>query len=93
MIDKIEAIIEEKVRPALKAHGGDVKVLSFEDGICRISLLGQCSGCPSAMVTNEELIGKEIMDALPEVNDVVLVQQVNEDLMDMARRLLRHDRG
>lgn len=91
MINKIEAVIKEKVRPALNAHGGDVEVLSFEDGICRIRLLGQCSGCPSAMATNEELIGKEVMDALPEVKDVVLVQETSPELIDLAHRILRHE--
>ena len=91
-LNRIEEIIEERIRPSLHAHGGDVEVLSYEDGILRIKLLGQCSGCPSAMVTNEELIGKEIMDELSEVKDVVLVQEVSEELMDMARKLLNHEK-
>ena len=91
MIDKIETLIQEKVRPSLQAHGGDIKVLSFEDGICRVQLMGKCAGCPSAMATNEELIGKEIMEAFPEVKDVILVQEVSEELMDMARKILNHE--
>ena len=91
MIKKIEAVIEEKVRPSLMDHEGDVKVLSYEDGICRVRLLGACSGCPSAQITTEELIAKEVMEALPEVKDVVLVQEVSPELMDFARKLLRHE--
>ncbi len=91
MIKKIEAVIEEKVRPSLMDHEGDVKVLSYEDGICRVRLLGACSGCPSAQITTEELIAKEVMEALPEVKDVVLVQEVSPELMDFARKILRHE--
>ena len=91
MLDQIEAVMENKVRPSLRAHGGDVEVLSCEDGICRIRLLGQCSGCPSAMATNEELIGKEVMDVLPEVKDVVLVQEASPELLDLAKKILNHE--
>ena len=91
MIKKIEAVIEEKVRPSLMDPEGDVKVLSYEDGICRVRLLGACSGCPSAQITTEELIAKEVMEALPEVKDVVLVQEVSPELMDFARKILRHE--
>ncbi len=91
MIQKIEEIIDEKVRPALLAHEGDVQVLSYQDGICRIRLTGKCSGCPSASITTEELIAEEIRNALPEVKDVVLVQEVSEELQDLARRILNHE--
>lgn len=91
MIQKIEAVIDEKVRPALLAHEGDVQVLSYRDGICRIRLTGKCAGCPSARITTEELIAEEIRNALPEVKDVVLVQEVSEELQDLARRILNHE--
>jgi Fe-S cluster biogenesis protein NfuA len=91
VIQKIEEIIDEKVRPALLAHEGDVQVLSYQDGICRIRLTGKCSGCPSASITTEELIAEEIQNALPEVKDVVLVQEVSEELQDLARRILNHE--
>ncbi|HAD18999.1 MAG: NifU family protein [Lachnospiraceae bacterium] len=91
MIQKIEAVIDEKVRPALLAHEGDVQVLSCRDGICRIRLTGKCAGCPSARITTEELIAEEIRNALPEVKDVVLVQEVSEELQDLARRILNHE--
>lgn len=91
MIQKIEAVIDEKVRPALLAHEGDVQVLSYQDGICRIRLTGKCAGCPSASITTEELIAEKIRNALPEVKDVVLVQEVSEELQDLARRILNHE--
>jgi Fe-S cluster biogenesis protein NfuA len=91
VIQKIEEIIDEKVRPALLAHEGDVQVLSYQDGICRIRLTGKCSGCPSAGITTEELIAEEIRNALPEVKDVILVQEVSEELQNLARRILNHE--
>ena len=79
MIDKIEKLLDEKVRPSLHAHGGDVVIKSYEDG------------CPSAHATNEELISAEVRDAFPEVEDVILVEEVSQDLIDMAYKILNHE--
>ncbi|MEM1484129.1 NifU family protein [Oscillospiraceae bacterium PP1C4] len=87
---KIEDVLNEKVRPSLHKHHGDVAVLSFEEGILKIRLLGQCSDCPSSYLTTEQLIEKELIEAIPEVNRVVLVTQVSDQLLDMARSMLRH---
>ena len=91
IIEQINEILETKVRPQLMLHQGDVKLISYEDGICRVRLLGACAGCPSASITNEEIIASEIKAALPEVKDVVLVQQTSEELLDFARKILRHE--
>lgn len=93
MYDKIEKVMEEKVRPSLMAHEGNVKILSFEDGVLKIRLTGQCSGCPSAQLTTEELIAKTIKEEIPEVQDVVLVNEVSPELLDFARTLLSHGRS
>lgn len=90
MKEKIEEVLEREVRPALMAHGGDVKIVSFENHILKVRLLGKCSGCPSAQLTTEELIGEKIKERVPEVEDVILVQEINQDLLDFAKKLLNH---
>ena len=52
LLAAVESVIETSVRPQLQAHGGDVKLLSIEAGICRVKLLGQCSGCPFGIYYN-----------------------------------------
>lgn len=91
MLERIEKVLEERVRPALLAHEGNVQIVGFEDGVLKIRLTGQCSGCPSAQLTTEELIAKEIRDAIPEIKDVVLVNEVNPELLEFARKLLNHE--
>lgn len=88
---EIEKVIDEKVRPALLDHEGNVKLLSYENGICKVRLLGKCSNCPSAKLTTEELIGKQIMETLPYVRDVVLVDEVSPELLLFARQILNHE--
>ena len=73
---QIEAVLDEKVRPSLRAHGGGLEIDHLEDGVLYIKLLGQCAGCPSA--------------DLPElVQKVVVVQTVSDELWEQAKRLLR----
>lgn len=91
MMSKINEVIEQDIRPFLLEHEGDIEVLSFQDGICRVRLNGKCSNCPSAFVTTEELIKKKLMNALEEVKDVVLVQETSPELLDMAKKILNHE--
>ncbi len=91
MKDQIERVIQEKIRPVLAEHGGDISLVSLEDGIVRAKLLGKCSGCPSAMITTEEVIKKEIMEAVPQVRDVLIVQETSPELLAFAKKLLGHE--
>ncbi len=87
---KIEAVLNEKVRPSLRAHGGEIQVDRLEDDVLYVKLLGQCAGCPSADLTNETLIEAELTAALPElVRKVAVVQTVSDELWEQAKRLLR----
>lgn len=90
MIEKIEKVLEEDVRPKLLAHEGNVEIKEWRNGILKVKLLGHCSGCPSAIITTEEIIAETVKEKIPEVKDVVLVQEVSEDLIDMAKQLLNH---
>ena len=90
-LDNIQRILEEDVRPALMAHEGDVELISYESQVVKVKLHGKCSGCPSAYLPTEELIAAKIKEKMPEVKDVVLVQEVNPELLDFARRILNHE--
>ena len=88
MLEQLEALLNERVRPYLHNHGGDVEILSYEDGIFKIRMLGQCAGCPAADLTNETIIESELKSAFPELKQVALVYQVSEDLLNEAKRLM-----
>ena len=90
-LDNIQRILEEDVRPALMAHQGDVELISYKSQVVKVKLHGKCSGCPSAYLTTEELIAAKIKEKMPEVKDVVLVQEVNPELLDFARLILNHE--
>ena len=65
-LKRIEAVLEEKVRPSLHAHGGEIQIDHLEEGVLYVKLLGQCAGCPSADLTNETVVEAELTAALEE---------------------------
>ena len=93
MLKLIEQVLDEKVRPQLSLHGGNIQSVSCENGIYRFRLLGRCSGCPSAYLTTESLIKEELLSTIPQLSDVVLVQAVSDSLLEQARQLMGKPRG
>ena len=91
MLEQIEQILDEKVRPQLALHGGDIRSLSCEDGVYRFRLLGQCSNCPSSTITTQNVIEEALRQELPQIQKVVLDQPVSEELLEMARKILGHE--
>ena len=88
IIKKIEDVLEQKVRPELGGHEGDIEIVSFEDGILKVRFLGKCSNCPSATLTLENVVSASVMEVVPEVKDVVLVTGVSDETWDMAKKIL-----
>ena len=89
-LKRIEAVLDEKVRPLLGAHGGNVAIDHLEDGVLYVKMLGQCAGCPSADLTNETIVEAELVKALPDiVRKVAVIQTVSDELWEQAKRLLR----
>ena len=57
----------ELVRPYMESHGGNVELLSLEDGVARISLRGSCSDCSASSVTLELAIKQALEEAAPDL--------------------------
>lgn len=93
MNEELEAVLNEYVRPLLRTHGGDMEVISVEDGVMRFKLKGKCSGCPAADLTTEELIQSEVLEHYPAVKQVVLVQETSQELINQARAILKMRHG
>ena len=89
-LKRIEAVLDERVRPALRSHGGEIEGDRLENGVLYVKLLGQCAGCPSSDLTNETIVEAELKAALPElVQKAVVVQDISDELWEQAKRLLR----
>lgn len=92
MYDRVNSIINEKVRPALKEHNGDIELIDVKDDVVTVKLLGQCSGCPSAKFTLEHVVQTTLQNEVPEIKEVIATHEVSEELLDMARKILNKNR-
>ena len=43
---QIQALLNARIRPAVKKDGGDIKFISFENGVVLVEMQGACKGCP-----------------------------------------------
>ncbi len=63
----------EKVRKGLQQDGGDLELVSVEDGVVKVRLKGACAGCPMSQMTLANFVEREIKKAAPEVKRVEAV--------------------
>lgn len=69
--EKIKAILNDYVKPAVEQDGGAISFHSFNDGIVKVLLQGSCSGCPSSTLTLKAGIENLLTKMVPEVKEVV----------------------
>ena len=74
----------DSMRPFLASHGGNVELVSVEEGVARLRLEGSCNGCPSSAATLENALKEAIEEAAPdllglEVEGVVGLEQKESD--------------
>ena len=65
--DRVQGALDS-VRPYMESHGGNVELLSLEDGVARISLRGSCSDCSASSVTLELAIKQALEEAAPDLD-------------------------
>jgi NFU1 iron-sulfur cluster scaffold homolog, mitochondrial len=73
IINKINEVLDAKIRPAVARDGGDIAFKSFEDGIVTVELKGSCSGCPSSVMTLKQGVQNLLCHYIPEVKSVEAV--------------------
>ena len=80
--DEREGLVKKIIshlRPYIMGDGGDIEFVSLEDDIVYIRLLGACVGCSMIDVTLNNGIKNWIMEEVPSVKDVVMVQDVMDN--------------
>ena len=72
MKEKVEAALE-KIRPSLRADGGDVELVDVQDGIVTVRLIGACGSCPMSTMTLRMGVERVIKQEVPEIKELVAV--------------------
>jgi Fe-S cluster biogenesis protein NfuA len=71
---RVEQVIEDKVRPALQRDGGNINLVDVDDeGVVKVQLQGACAGCPGAMMTLQFGVQRILQEEIKEITKVVAV--------------------
>jgi len=72
LIDRASAeAVVERVRPAIRADGGDIEVIGVVGSDLFVRLHGSCIGCPSSEKTLKEGLEARLRSAIPGFGRVV----------------------
>lgn len=70
IIEQINDLLDERVRPAVAGDGGDIAYRGYKDGVVYLTMQGACSGCPSSSATLKHGIEGLLKHYIPEVTEV-----------------------
>jgi len=69
--DKVAAVLEHEINPAIAGHGGWAQLVAVEGDTVQLSLGGGCQGCGMAQVTLRQGIEVGLRNWVPEIGEVV----------------------
>ena len=73
-VNKIIEVLDTKIPPAVARDGGDIKFISFVNGVVKVELQGSCSCCPSSLMTLKQGVQNLLKHYVKEVNSVEAVK-------------------
>jgi Fe/S biogenesis protein NfuA len=68
---RVVAVLEEQINPAIASHGGRADLVAVEDGAAYLRLSGGCQGCGMAAATLSQGIEVAILEEIPEIDRVI----------------------
>jgi Fe/S biogenesis protein NfuA len=71
LAQRVLAVLDEQVNPAIAAHGGRADLMRMDADIAVLSLSGGCQGCGMAKATLQQGIEVALKEAIPELKGVV----------------------
>lgn len=78
VLERVEKALDS-IRPYLEADGGNVRILSIEEGKVILELLGACGNCPMSTMTLKAGVEEAIKKAVPEITSVEAVNITTAD--------------
>ena len=70
--ERVESVLD-RIRPAMRADGGDIELVDVLGNSARVRLTGMCAGCPSAHMTLYMGVEMALRDELKEFEELVVV--------------------
>ena len=69
----VEEILDQRIRPALMADGGNIELIDVKENKVYVRLTGACGGCPSAAMTLQYGVERLLKEEFPELEALVNV--------------------
>ena len=70
--ERVEAVLD-RVRPFMRADGGDIELLDVAGNSADVRLTGMCAGCPSAHMTLYIGVETALREEIPEFGSLRLL--------------------
>jgi Fe-S cluster biogenesis protein NfuA len=64
---QIVELLRTRIAPRVAQDGGDIRLLSYEDGVARVEMRGACGGCPSSLMTLKRGVETTLKHYIPEL--------------------------
>jgi len=68
--EKVMAILEEQVNPAIAAHGGRIELREVRGTEIYMEMTGGCQGCAMSRMTLRQGVERTIRQAIPEITAI-----------------------
>ena len=68
--DRVRAVLDSQVNPAIAAHGGMISLVDVEDTDIFVEMSGGCQGCALSRMTLRQGVERMLREAVPELTAV-----------------------
>jgi Fe-S cluster biogenesis protein NfuA len=75
-MENVEDVLDEMVRPALNADGGDITLIEIKGNDVYVKLVGACSSCPSSIMTMKMGVERLLQDEFPQMGELIQVDSM-----------------
>lgn len=72
-VENVESVLDDMVRPALNADGGDITLIRIENDDVFVKMIGACSTCPSSIMTMKMGVERLLQEEFPQMGELVNV--------------------
>jgi len=71
MMHILENLFDEKIRPSLAQHGGNIEIIDLDNNILYVNFLGGCQGCSASKATLKNGVQQILKKDFSFIEDVI----------------------
>ncbi|MEZ4318533.1 MAG: NifU family protein [Myxococcota bacterium] len=74
LMAEVQAVLEQRILPGIHSDGGDLELVSIDDGVVFVKMQGACRSCPASTATLKLGVERTLKEAFP--GKIVGVEQI-----------------